>query len=65
MKEKILKYGKIILFVTMLVLSFIASERIADYILSLERNLFTRIINIILVTLLVGAFLIDKKTIKK
>lgn len=64
MKEKIIKYTKIILFITMIVLSFIASAKIADYILVLDKEIFTRAINVILVVVLVGAFCFDKKTKK-
>ena len=36
MKEKIIKYTKIVLFISMLVLSFIASEKVAAFLAVLE-----------------------------
>lgn len=65
MKEKIIKYTKIVLFISMLVLSFIASEKVATFILALDKNIFTRVINIILVVVLVFIFATEKKTNKK
>lgn len=65
MKEKIIKYTKIVLFISMLVLSFIASEKVASFILALDKNIFTRVINIILVVVLVFIFATEKKTNKK
>ena len=65
MKEKIIKYTKIVLFISMLILSFIASEKVATFILALDKNIFTRVINIILVVVLVFIFATEKKTNKK
>lgn len=53
---KITKILKIVLFITMLVLSYIVSDKLVDFILTLDILVIKRVLNLILVVVLVFLF---------
>lgn len=53
---KITKILKIVLFITMLVLSYIVSDKLVDFILTLDILVVKRVLNLILVVVLVFLF---------
>ena len=53
---KITKILKIVLFITMLVLSYIASDKLVDFISTLDILVIKRVLNLILVVVLVFLF---------
>lgn len=53
---KITKILKIVLFITMLVLSYIASDKLVDFISTLDILVVKRVLNLILVVVLVFLF---------
>lgn len=55
-KEKILKGIKFILFVGMLIGSYILSDRIVSYVSTLDIEMLKRILNISLVVIIVGFY---------
>lgn len=55
-KEKLLKGIKFILFVGMLIGSYILSDRIVNYVSTLDIEMLKRILNISLVVIIVGFY---------
>lgn len=55
-KEKILKGIKFMLFITMLIGSYILSDRIVNYVSTLDIEMLKRILNISLVVIIVGFY---------
>lgn len=55
-KEKLLKGIKFILFVGMLIGSYILSDRIVSYVSTLDIEMLKRILNISLVVIIVGIY---------
>lgn len=55
-KEKILKGIKFILFVGMLIGSYILSDRIVSYVSTLDIEMIKRILNISIVVIIVGFY---------
>jgi small neutral amino acid transporter SnatA (MarC family) len=53
---KIIKILKIVLFITMLVLSYIVSDKLVDFISTLDILVVKRVLNLILVVVLVFLF---------
>jgi small neutral amino acid transporter SnatA (MarC family) len=51
--ENILKGFKMILFMTMMFLSYMVSDRVVDYLLTVDVIILKRVLNLILVSLLV------------
>ena len=61
--KKYIKYIELICLIICIVLVFIASENISIFILSLEQNFLTRIITVLLVSLVFIIFLYGNKKI--
>lgn len=59
--KKVIKTVELVLFVLMLVLAFILSDKFAQIILATSIEMLTRIINIILVAIVVAVYFNKKK----
>lgn len=62
--EKIYKVVKLVLFISMLVLSYMATDKVVDYISTLDIVLIKRVVNIIIIVVF-GCIYFKKDDIKK
>ena len=58
--QKFVKLVKLVLFITMLVFTFLVSDKIANFIINLGIERLTRIVNMILITVLTGIYFYKK-----
>lgn len=58
--QKFVKLVKLVLFITMLVFTFLVSDKIANFIIDLGIERLTRIVNMILITVLTGIYFYKK-----
>lgn len=58
--QKFVKLVKLILFITMLVFTFLVSDKIANFIINLGIERLTRIVNMILITVVTGIYFYKK-----
>lgn len=58
--QKFVKLVKLVLFITMLVFTFLVSDKIANFIINLGIEKLTRIVNMILITVVTGIYFYKK-----
>lgn len=58
--QKFVKLVKLVLFITMLVFTFLVSDKIANFIINLGIERLTRIVNMILITVVTGIYFYKK-----
>ena len=58
-KENILKIIKLVMFVVMLVLSYLLSDKAVDYVLTINAEMLKRILNIIVIVVLMAIYFKD------
>lgn len=58
--QKFVKLVKLILFIAMLVFTFLVSDKIANFIINLGIERLTRIVNMILITVVTGIYFYKK-----
>lgn len=58
--QKFIKLVKLVLFITMLVFTFLVSDKIANFIINLGIERLTRIVNMILITVVTGIYFYKK-----
>ena len=58
--QKFVKLVKLVLFITMLVFTFLVSDKIANFIINLGIERITRIVNMILITVVTGIYFYKK-----
>lgn len=60
-KERLFKIIKFILFIGMLVGSYVLSDKIVNYVSTLELELIKRVLNIVIVVIIVGIYIGNNK----
>ena len=65
MKEKIVRYIKIGLFISMLILTYFASNEFINFIMQVDVETLKRVLNIILIVIITVFSLKDTKPVKK
>lgn len=58
--QKFVKLVKLVLFIIMLVFTFLVSDKIANFIINLGIERLTRIVNMILITVVTGIYFYKK-----
>lgn len=58
-KENILKIIKLVMFVIMLALSYLLSDKAVDYVLTINAEMLKRILNIIVIVVLMAIYFKD------
>ena len=58
--QKFVKLVKLVLFITMLIFTFLVSDKIANFIINLGIERLTRIVNMILITVVTGIYFYKK-----
>lgn len=58
-KENILKIIKLVMFVVMLALSYLLSDKAVDYVLTINAEMLKRILNIIVIVVLMAIYFKD------
>lgn len=56
MKEKILNFIKIGLFIGMLILTYFVADKFINYIMTIDTDILKRVVNMILIVITVGIY---------
>ena len=58
-KTKMIKIVKLVIFIVMLILSYLLSDKVVDYVLTINAEMLKRILNIIIIVVLMAIYFKD------